>query len=138
LETGGILMGYWTDEFMIVATHCIGPGPNATHERHRFSPDHEWHVDEVARHYAASGRVETYLGDWHTHPDESCAGLSRLDRAAMRRIAASPDARAPAPLMMVLIGAPEDWRYSAWIGRLSRGPLSRLALTPVEVSEDGL
>jgi integrative and conjugative element protein (TIGR02256 family) len=71
LETGGVFMGYWADDRTAVVTQAIGPGPNAYHHRHRFAPDQEWQTTEIAEYYRASGRRETYLGDWHTHPDEA-------------------------------------------------------------------
>lgn len=128
-ESGGVLMGYAhrTDQSLIRVTTQIGPGPNATHQRHRFEPDADWQCDEVARCYEQSGRIATYLGDWHSHPGGS-AKPSRLDRKTARNIARSPEARLPNPLMVILAGS-EDWtpqayRYRLW--RLRRGELQLL------------
>jgi hypothetical protein len=36
------------------------------------------------------------------------------------RIATAPKARAPTPLMMVLLGSPEKWDIATWRGRAVR------------------
>ena len=105
-ETGGLLMGYGDAENGFVVTATVGPGPDAVHAPYRFVPDHAYQEREVARHYRASGRTETYLGDWHSHPTAG-AYLSPRDRKTLRSIARDPDARAPTPLMMVVAGKPE-------------------------------
>ena len=69
-ESGGILMGYWVVQpTEAVITDVIGPGPGAIHRDTSFLPDAEYQADQVARRYEASGRLHTYLGDWHSHPN---------------------------------------------------------------------
>src|SRR3546814_7384631 len=68
---------------------------------------------------ARSGRRETYLGDWHTHPDGTDV-LSRADKATLRRIARTPDARAPRPVMLIANGEPEQWRIAGFVGSLAQ------------------
>lgn len=111
LETGGLLMGF-VDRDMARITDAVGPGPNAIHRRNGFLPDATYHENEVARIYRTSGRLHTYLGDWHTHPGGQPA-LSRVDRRTMRKIARSAEARAPSPLMLVASGGP-IWQLTAW------------------------
>ena len=125
-ESGGILMGYWSDSDNVVATHSIGPGPDAEHREHSFKPDHEWQAEEVARHYESSGRIETYLGDWHSHPGTQWADLSFKDRATLYRIAKYQAARAPTPIMAVVIGEPDSWHIAGWVGQAVR----RLGIFP--------
>ena len=120
LETGGVLMGYWVDDSVAVVTQAIGPGLRADHQRHGFAPDQEWQTAKIAEWYRVSGRHDTYLGDWHTHPDETYAYLSRKDRAVLYRIATAPKARAPTPLMTVLLGSPDKWLIKIWRGRAAR------------------
>lgn len=113
-ETGGVLMGYWArahDE--VVITHVVGPGPHAEHRIHSFMPDYEYQEEEVARIYAASGRVATYLGDWHSHPLEDVY-LSSRDRRTLGRIARHAEARAPVPVMAVVGGGDPKWLLSVW------------------------
>jgi integrative and conjugative element protein (TIGR02256 family) len=128
-ESGGVLMGYpdRADHDLIMVIAQIGPGPNALHRRRRFEPDADWQRDEVARCYEQSGRIATYLGDWHSHPGGS-ARPSRLDRKTARSISRSDEARLPRPLMVILGGSedltPRAYRYRLW--RLRRGDLRLL------------
>jgi integrative and conjugative element protein (TIGR02256 family) len=137
LETGGLLLGYERDS-EIVVTEVIGPGPAAGHGATTFIPDHEHQETELARLYEASGRRHTYLGDWHSHPGGS-ATLSRTDRRTLRRIARSPQARAPRPLMVVVHGGSSgEWQIAAsrllpWSIRMG-SRLARVETTVVEVS----
>lgn len=100
-ETGGILMGYWPSESSVVITHVIGPGPNARRTRYSFHPDVEFHDREIERIYGESGRISTYLGDWHTHP-QGGNGTSQRDRKTLLNIACAAEARAPKPIMAIL------------------------------------
>lgn len=131
-ETGGVLLGYRAaPDGEPVATHAVGPGPGAIHERHRFVPDHEYQLAEIARLYEESGRRLDYLGDWHTHPG-GAAYLSQSDRATLRRIAAARAARASRAVMLILAPGP-DWEPSAWLGRLSGVCCPRLVALPLRV-----
>ena len=125
-ETGGVLLGYWVHPLEeVVITAVVGPGPNAVHQGDRFVPDVRYQDEEIARHYSESGRLHTYLGDWHTHP-RSEPWLSRQDRRTLWEIATHAEARAPVPLMAVLAcGSPwtlEVWRATSLrLGRVRLG-----------------
>jgi integrative and conjugative element protein (TIGR02256 family) len=116
LETGGLLLG-WNDAASgdAVIAEIVGPGAAAKHRHAAFSPDHPWQRDELARRYAASGRLHGYLGDWHTHPGGG-GHPSRRDRRTAASIARAPLARAPRPLMAILADGPDGplcvWRYA--------------------------
>lgn len=109
-------MGYWSDDKLVAVTASIEPGPRARHARSGFEPDQKWQTEKIAQHYAASGRIETYLGDWHTHPDALAGGLSQQDKRTLLRIAQHAKARAAKPLMVVLCGGPSDWEIYPWVG----------------------
>lgn len=103
-ETGGVLMGWHDDERdEIVVVHAIGPGPNSEHHAHRFEADNDYHLGAVGDVYQRSGRIVTYLGDWHTHPRGSNT-LSTTDTRTLGKIAAYPESRCPTPIMIVLGG----------------------------------
>lgn len=116
-ETGGILMGYRAKSSVVI-TDLIGPGPKATHRRHSFAPDARWQENEIGRIYEQSGRVYTYLGDWHSHPygDQQ---LSIKDLITLFRVAAHKPARAPRPIMGVLHNNPQ-WELTVWRFAYSR------------------
>jgi integrative and conjugative element protein (TIGR02256 family) len=100
-ETGGVLIGYWGTKNEAVITAIVGPGPKAVHKKHSFSPDNEFHTHEITRFYTESGRTETYLGDWHTHPG-AAAYMSFRDEETLRILADYKQARLSQPLMMIL------------------------------------
>jgi integrative and conjugative element protein (TIGR02256 family) len=112
LETGGVLLGYWSSGREVVIRQAIGPGPEAMHRSSYFAPDHDFHEREIARVYEESRGTCTYLGDWHTHP-HSHPRLSRLDRHTLRSIALHAPARVPLPLMAVL-GFKAPWKFTLW------------------------
>jgi integrative and conjugative element protein (TIGR02256 family) len=120
LETGGTFMGWRSTADAFVITAMIGPGPGAYHARYQFEPDQTWQLLEIAGRYESSGRRETYLGDWHTHPNAVRGALSLTDRGVLRRIINTPAARCPAPLMVLMWGSPSMWSLTAWQARAKR------------------
>lgn len=113
-ETGGLLFGYWVEQFReVVVTSVVGPGPGAEHHRSRFVPDDKYQEEELARLYQQHGRLQTYLGDWHTHP-VGPAYLSKLDRRTLSKIASFQSARIPCPVMVVMSRGEDDWILAAW------------------------
>lgn len=125
-ETGGVLLGYWDESFKeVVIDRVLGPGPDAIHRRESFIPDARYHEQMIAYHYEASGRLHTYIGDWHTHP-LSVPYLSRKDRRTLKKIAKHEEARAPIPIMTILGGPP--WEMKVW--RYSRNKLARVFSWP--------
>ncbi len=129
VETGGVLMGYTSDDHdTIVITDLIGPGTNATHRRTSFSPDLDFQERAIARIYRSSNRKTTYLGDWHSHPGGGHR-LSGIDRRTLRRIRDHADARISEPLMIVA-HARAPWDLTVWrLQRRARGYGSRLRHT---------
>lgn len=125
LETGGILVGYWSQDAGPVVTKVVGPGPRAQHVRDRFSPDYEFHREQAVRWWLETGGTEFYLGDWHSHPMTG-PYLSRKDRRALREIAASKGS-GEHPALMAVLGRRGSWQLAIWLqegGRLRVG-LSR-------------
>jgi integrative and conjugative element protein (TIGR02256 family) len=115
LETGGVLLGFEDadDDRQIQVVDAVGPGPGGTHRRDRFEPDAAWQRDRIAAIYRDSGRVVTYLGDWHSHPLGS-GRPSRLDRKTAARIARCAEARVPQPVILILSGGEESWMLHAY------------------------
>jgi len=135
LETGGILMGYPTGNEIIIS-EIIGPGPQAIHCAHSFTPDYEYQEAEVARLYATSYRKWTYLGDWHTHPRQKFPDLSAKDIQTLQRIAGSKKARVATPIMLLSSGQPTAWKLNIWQwqpGKLFKSKARPVPLAPVKV-----
>lgn len=110
-ETGGVLMGYEAEGGLVV-TRLVGGGPNAVRSANGFAPDEQFQLAEIGRIYEESGRINTFIGDWHSHPGGS-PFYSNLDRHAMRTVSRSETARCPRPLMMIL-GCQDEWEAVAW------------------------
>jgi integrative and conjugative element protein (TIGR02256 family) len=120
LETGGALIGYWSDAGTVVVTQFVGPGPASDHQRYSYEHDHEWEASQIALHYNRSGRSHVYIGDWHTHPDATSGSLSGTDRRSLRRVIKSREARVARPLMLLFFGSPGDWRLAGWLAELKQ------------------
>lgn len=117
LETGGILLGYTTENNNIrhwVITAAAGPGKFAKHDRYRFTPDDDHHISEAKRHYHQTGGHEYYIGDWHTHPNGSCLP-SVLDKVTLYRNARRSDHLGFISLMLIIGGEIEAADYGAYI-----------------------
>jgi integrative and conjugative element protein (TIGR02256 family) len=114
-ETGGVLIGYWLEDSEgVVITEAVGPGPCSKHDEMSFVPDWSYHESEIARLYEESGRMHTYLGDWHSHP-KSGTNLSLADRRTLLKIAKHTEARVTTPLMAVIAQSDpltiQIWQY---------------------------
>lgn len=135
-ETGGTLLGYWTHTREVVITQVTTAGPLAQHTASAYVPDTDHDEDAIAAHYHASGRLHTYLGDWHTHPRHA-AYLSSKDVRTLRRIANHPSARAGTPIMLIAGGGPIHWKPRLWCYRrfLGRRTVSAMALEPYSSSK---
>lgn len=123
-ETGRMLLGF-RREAALVVTRTIPAGPNAIRERSRFVPDGEWQQRRLEEAYVASGRLDTYLGDWHTHPDGT-PSPSRLDRRTYARVAKEPNSRTTEPVVLITGLNENDAHVGAWIVRGRR-------LRPIEL-----
>lgn len=108
METGGILLGYCAENGEPVVLAVVGPGPDASHSRTRFQPDHEWQCEQIDEVYQRSAGQWVYIGDWHTHPD-GVAYMSWLDKRTLRAIAKHPEAKSYRPVMLIAGGQPERW-----------------------------
>jgi integrative and conjugative element protein (TIGR02256 family) len=133
METGGVLLGYRVDEQLVVTAMITG-GSEGLRTRTSYRPDLDWQNARIAEHYERSGRRDEYLGDWHSHPDTETAYLSSDDRAVLKKIIRTPQARCPSPVMGVLAGERFSWRMSAWSAELRQWWFgSRLMLRPLNV-----
>ena len=110
-ETGGILMGYKL-EHKIYVTDIVGPGPKAIHEKESFTPDNDYHENEIAQIYERSGRIHTYIGEWHTHPENE-SYLSGRDKKTLKNISTNPLCRLPQPVMIILGTSP--FEFKSWL-----------------------
>lgn len=111
-ETGGVLAGYRANNNEIVIFEVVGPGPNAVHGQHGFTPDHSWQCGQLQTLYGDTSGEWVYIGDWHTHPN-GMPRMSWIDRRTLRRIAKHPHANTAQPMMLIGGGAPHRWQWMA-------------------------
>lgn len=111
LETGGVLVGYRAGKSQVI-TAVTGPGRAAIHRANSFHPDHDWQCSQLDLIYRRSAGMLVYLGEWHTHPNES-AHMSTTDRATLTRIAKSEEANASHPVMLIGAGTRNHWKWMA-------------------------
>jgi integrative and conjugative element protein (TIGR02256 family) len=127
LETGGMLLGYVSEDCLaLMVTDTIGAGPAAIHKRHGFEPDAAWQQHRLSEVYHRSGRITTYLGDWHSHPEGSSVP-SREDTRTARRIARHEGSRTTNPLTMI-VGANSERKEMATCYRYQRRKLRPVPL----------
>ena len=111
-ETGGVFMGYRVRDSVII-TNVIGSGPKAVHKLKSYRPDTDHEQHAIAAIYEESHRMYSYLGDWHTHPS-GILRLSGKDKKALAAIAKDKEARVEHPIMAILAGEGDDWRFHVW------------------------
>jgi integrative and conjugative element protein (TIGR02256 family) len=119
-ETGGMLVGYWSESGDAVITGTIEGGPQAVRRPNCFVPDGIWQQERLDEIYIRSGRVHTYLGDWHSHPIGALRP-SRRDRDTAKRIAKEKEARAPHPLTVIGSTYDGQWSWAAFCYGRRRG-----------------
>lgn len=138
LESGGVLIGYWvTVEKEVVITDATGPGPRATHEEERFTPDDVHDASEIGWRYESSCHLHSYLGDWHSHP-RSPPWLSRRDRRTLQAIAIQQASTSLVPLMAI-IGQEQthQWELTFWrfVPRCEQIRSSGASVLPLKVQQ---
>jgi integrative and conjugative element protein (TIGR02256 family) len=138
-ETGGMLLGYSSESGHAVISDIIPGGTNAVRTRTRFEPNGLWQQAILDEIYLRSGRITTYLGDWHSHPTGVFRPSGR-DRTTAKQIAKTRAARAPRPLTLIGVQVRDGWRWGAFRYRGRRGfehlSLERFSRAPKHVSQE--
>lgn len=110
-ETGGLLLGWWTDGAVIV-THAVEVAdPDAT--------GNTWSRHEAAAQRALEAAQEKsehpwlgYVGDWHSHP--APCGASEQDLRSIKRVSTQY------PHPMVLLVHRSDGTVDVWAAHCGR------------------
>lgn len=77
-ESGGILIGYYIDEYSFIITDISTPTDNDTCSRYSFIRSHKNAQRFIRQKFIKSNGKKIYLGEWHTHP-ENCPTPSNVD-----------------------------------------------------------
>lgn len=123
-----MLLGYRVARQVVVEA-TIGPGAKARHGIWTFSPDGMWQQEELVRRYVGSGRLQTFLGDWHSHP---LGGLqpSGRDLKTARAVSSTQEALTAEPVTLIVARVRRRWRAGAWMffeGRFVRATVYPLS-----------
>lgn len=109
-ETGGILIGNYSDNSSRAIINCItGPPKDSKQEKFRFKRgivglvdllDNKWNLGDY------------YIGEWHFHPNSS-SQPSMVDNEQMNKLSLDKSLNCPEPILLV-IGGNRDygWRIS--------------------------
>ncbi|WP_404457582.1 Mov34/MPN/PAD-1 family protein [Sutcliffiella horikoshii] len=100
VETGGILMGYYTVKDEVVITHCSGPGPKAKQRKYSVTLDSAFAQTFVDEIYSQTNGTITYIGDWHSHTSNDLTP-SRTDKKEMNKIVKNKASRLDTPIMLI-------------------------------------
>jgi len=71
-EAGGCLFGSYRGDHMHI-TNCTYPRQGDKRSPLRFDRKDRFHLSYARRLYKASNNTCTYLGEWHTHPQDKPA-----------------------------------------------------------------
>jgi integrative and conjugative element protein (TIGR02256 family) len=102
-EAGGILIGSYRGNHIEVSA-CTKPMFSDRRLRHLFDRNDKGHQSTAMAAWKASGHTDTYVGEWHTHPEDHPMPSS-IDRLTWVRLTM----RAKNPLIFVICGRKSLW-----------------------------
>lgn len=103
VETGGILIGYHTEQ-AIVIRHATSAGPQAKHLEDSLEMDLDFISTELKR-FETLNRLG-YEGNWHTHPRSKWLTPSTTDINLMRDVVDSGNYDIEAAIGMIVPAEP--------------------------------
>lgn len=101
IETGGILMGYQTEDGNSIIAYASGPGPKAIQTKNAVQFDDPY-LKRLAQQIKrqSAGRL-SYIGDWHSHTVKRLTP-SRNDRLTVYQKSSSNLYTSSSPLMLIV------------------------------------
>lgn len=115
-ETGGILIGYYTDNLnMAVITNVEPPPEDSVHGRFSFVRGVRGLATKLRWWWAQPPADRRYfLGEWHTHPGDQ-PRPSPQDCREMSALSRSGRARCPEPLLLIVGGEKNRLQIGAYV-----------------------
>ena len=101
LETGGVLVGFFTDDGNAVITDASAPGPNAERKSDSFKRDVEFCQQFLVDSRSDMGDRGCYVGEWHYHPTGTNNPSSR-DLLSMLEISRQSNYETDHPVSLIL------------------------------------
>jgi integrative and conjugative element protein (TIGR02256 family) len=114
IETGGILVGYYTPKHdNAIVTDISSAPPDSERGRASFVRGTKGLQPWLHRLWTRQRRY--YLGEWHFHPFNS-PEPSNTDIHQLRKNSDTPPLRCPEPVMLIIGGDPKDkWTARAFV-----------------------
>jgi integrative and conjugative element protein (TIGR02256 family) len=103
VETGGVLMGYYSRGRELVITHASPPGPKSIQKKRSIGFDISFCQSFVDEIFMQSQRCYTYIGDWHSHT-KPYIEPSFSDQRQLSRTASKQGRNLPNPVMLIAYG----------------------------------
>ena len=114
LETGGILIGYYENNFRKAVVETALPAPeDSKHGKYSFERGTMGIEDHLRLAKEANPSLH-YLGEWHSHPNSN-PFPSFTDKLQMQEFAYKKLYGAPTPLLLIVGGTPYDllkWHFT--------------------------
>ena len=127
LETGGIIVGYYTED-LSQAVICLitGPPPDSVHGRYTFKRGTKG-LKEILKN--AQSEKQFYLGEWHLHPngttEPSCQDVNQ-----MKDIAGSKAYNCPEPIMIIIAGNAIKYEIGVFLAKRKPSKIYELVRSP--------
>ena len=101
-ETGGILIGYYSDDrTTAIVTEATAPPQDSNYGHNWFQRGVVGLISLLARRWKNTSRRTFYIGEWHFHPNEKVVP-SMSDYKQMQDISNSANYHCNEPIMLVI------------------------------------
>ena len=105
-ETGGILIGYYSDDLSWAnVTKATAPPAGSVHYAFSFIREGKPLARLLDRYWK---KKQYYIGEWHFHPNAS-AEPSGTDRNTMCGLASTKSLHCPEPILLIIGGNCKNW-----------------------------
>jgi integrative and conjugative element protein (TIGR02256 family) len=125
-ETGGVLVGAYTDNFRCAVVDHVSGAPKDSSAGPNWFLRGTRGLQQMLDRFWKGGQGH-YLGEWHFHPNAS-PQMSNVDADAITRISRSAWYNCPEPILLIIGGKPPmNWSAAATV--FTRGG-ERIQLQP--------
>ncbi|WP_337165322.1 Mov34/MPN/PAD-1 family protein [Vibrio fluvialis] len=104
-ESAGVLIGERRGSHIVICD-LSEPGPGDVRSRFRVNRKGPHHQDKVDAEFVQSGGTRQYIGEWHSHPEDS-PSPSSIDKYSWKRSIDSSS-----PMLVLIVG-----RKTIWMGK---------------------
>ena len=111
-ETGGIMIGYYSDDLSFAkVTKLTSPPAGSICRAFSFIREGKSLARILDKYWE---KKQYYLGEWHFHPNAS-ARPSRTDLNTMQKLAGTESIHCPEPILFIIGGNNTSWAFSCYV-----------------------